>query len=90
MARLTVDAIEQNRLYVLPHEESRASIRRRFERIDRTFEQQPNLELPNRSLARDSLGSPRESFARSKTRSTHIASLIPLWIRKTFIGYDVK
>ena len=43
VARLTVDAIEQNRLYVLPHEESRASIRRRFERIDRTFEQQPSL-----------------------------------------------
>jgi NAD(P)-dependent dehydrogenase (short-subunit alcohol dehydrogenase family) len=41
VARLTVDAIEQNRLYVLPHEESRASIRRRFERIDRTFEAQP-------------------------------------------------
>jgi hypothetical protein len=43
VARLTVDAIEQNRLYVLPHEESRASIRRRFDRIDRTFEQQPAL-----------------------------------------------
>jgi NAD(P)-dependent dehydrogenase (short-subunit alcohol dehydrogenase family) len=43
VARLTVDAIEQNRLYVLPHEESRASIRRRFERIDRTFESQPSL-----------------------------------------------
>jgi NAD(P)-dependent dehydrogenase (short-subunit alcohol dehydrogenase family) len=43
VARLTVDAIEQNRLYVLPHEESRASIRRRFERIDRTFEQQPAI-----------------------------------------------
>jgi len=38
VARLTVDAIEQNRLYVLPHEESRQSIRRRFERIDRTFD----------------------------------------------------
>jgi NAD(P)-dependent dehydrogenase (short-subunit alcohol dehydrogenase family) len=43
VARLTVDAIEQNRLYVLPHEESRTSIRRRFERIDRTFEQQPSI-----------------------------------------------
>jgi NAD(P)-dependent dehydrogenase (short-subunit alcohol dehydrogenase family) len=43
VARLTVDAIDQNRLYVLPHEESRASIRRRFERIDRTFESQPAL-----------------------------------------------
>ena len=41
VARLTVDAIEQNRLYVLPHEESRESIRRRFERIDRTFERSP-------------------------------------------------
>ena len=43
VAALTVDAIEQNRLYVLPHEESRASIRRRFERIDRTFESQPAM-----------------------------------------------
>jgi len=43
VARLTVDAIEQNRLYILPHEESRESIRRRFERIDRTFESQPSL-----------------------------------------------
>jgi len=41
VARLTVDAIEQNRLYILPHEESRESIRRRFERIDRTFDSQP-------------------------------------------------
>ncbi len=41
VARLTVDAIAANRLYVLPHEESRASIRRRFERIDRTFDEQP-------------------------------------------------
>jgi NAD(P)-dependent dehydrogenase (short-subunit alcohol dehydrogenase family) len=40
VARLTVDAIEQNRLYVLPHEESRDSIRRRFARIDRTFDEQ--------------------------------------------------
>jgi len=43
VARLTVDAIEQNRLYILPHEESRESIRRRFERIDRTFESQPAI-----------------------------------------------
>jgi NAD(P)-dependent dehydrogenase (short-subunit alcohol dehydrogenase family) len=43
VARLTVDAIEQNRLYILPHEESRESIRRRFERIDRTFESQPTF-----------------------------------------------
>ena len=41
VAALTVDAVEQNRLYVLPHEESRTSIRRRFERIDRTFDEQP-------------------------------------------------
>jgi NAD(P)-dependent dehydrogenase (short-subunit alcohol dehydrogenase family) len=41
VAALTVDAVLANRLYVLPHEESRASIRRRFERIDRTFAEQP-------------------------------------------------
>lgn len=40
VARLTVDAVVHNRLYVLPHEESRTPIRRRFARIDRTFEQQ--------------------------------------------------
>jgi NAD(P)-dependent dehydrogenase (short-subunit alcohol dehydrogenase family) len=40
VARLTADAIEANRLYVLPHEAARASIRRRFERIDRTFDAQ--------------------------------------------------
>ena len=40
VARLTVDAVVANRLYVLPHEESRASIRRRFEQIDRTFDEQ--------------------------------------------------
>ncbi len=45
VARLTVDAIEQNRLYILPHEESRESIRRRFDRIDRTFDQQPTAVL---------------------------------------------
>jgi NAD(P)-dependent dehydrogenase (short-subunit alcohol dehydrogenase family) len=38
VAALTVDAVLANRLYVLPHEESRLSIRRRFERIDRTFD----------------------------------------------------
>jgi NAD(P)-dependent dehydrogenase (short-subunit alcohol dehydrogenase family) len=37
VAGLTVDAILANRLYVLPHDESRASIRKRFERIDRSF-----------------------------------------------------
>lgn len=40
IARLTADAIEANRLYVLPHEAARASVRRRFERIDRAFEEQ--------------------------------------------------
>ncbi len=40
VARLTADAIQANRLYILPHEASRASIRRRFERIDRTFDEQ--------------------------------------------------
>ena len=40
VARLTADAIEANRLYILPHEAARASIRRRFERIDRTFDDQ--------------------------------------------------
>lgn len=38
VAARVVAAIEQNRLYILPHEESRAYIRRRFERIDRTFD----------------------------------------------------
>jgi NAD(P)-dependent dehydrogenase (short-subunit alcohol dehydrogenase family) len=40
VARLTADAIQANRLYVLPHRAARDSIRRRFERIDRTFEDQ--------------------------------------------------
>ena len=40
-APVFVDAVVGNRLYVLPHEESRRAIQRRFERIDRTFEQQP-------------------------------------------------
>jgi NAD(P)-dependent dehydrogenase (short-subunit alcohol dehydrogenase family) len=40
VARLTADAIAANRLYVLPHEAARASVRRRFERIDQTFEAQ--------------------------------------------------
>lgn len=40
LARLTADAILANRLYILPHEASRASIRRRFDRIDRTFDEQ--------------------------------------------------
>src|ERR1700733_11623165 len=40
VARLTADAIAANRLYVLPHAAARASVRRRFERIDQTFEDQ--------------------------------------------------
>ncbi len=40
VARLTADAVVANRLYILPHQASRESIRRRFERIDRTFDQQ--------------------------------------------------
>ena len=40
VARLTVDAIAANRLYVLPHSAARGSIRRRFDRIDQTFEDQ--------------------------------------------------
>jgi NAD(P)-dependent dehydrogenase (short-subunit alcohol dehydrogenase family) len=40
VARLTADAILANRLYVLPHGAARASVRRRFERIDRTFDEQ--------------------------------------------------
>jgi NAD(P)-dependent dehydrogenase (short-subunit alcohol dehydrogenase family) len=40
VARLTADAILANRLYILPHEAARGSIRRRFERIDRTFDDQ--------------------------------------------------
>ena len=41
VAALTVDAIQANRLYVLPHAESRSFIAKRFARIDRTFDQQP-------------------------------------------------
>jgi NAD(P)-dependent dehydrogenase (short-subunit alcohol dehydrogenase family) len=40
VARLTADAILANRLYVLPHEAARGSIKRRFERIDHTFDDQ--------------------------------------------------
>ena len=40
VARLTADAVVANRLYILPHQASRESIRRRFERIDRTFDEQ--------------------------------------------------
>jgi NAD(P)-dependent dehydrogenase (short-subunit alcohol dehydrogenase family) len=43
VAALVVDAVEKERLYILPHEESRVSIQRRFASIDRTFEEQPDL-----------------------------------------------
>jgi NAD(P)-dependent dehydrogenase (short-subunit alcohol dehydrogenase family) len=39
VAAQVVDAIEQNRLYILPHAESRAFIQRRFARIDRAFDE---------------------------------------------------
>lgn len=39
VAELVVSAIMANRLYILPHEESRAPIRRRFERIDHSFDE---------------------------------------------------
>ena len=51
VARLTVDAIEHNRLYVLPHDESRESIRRRFARIDRTFDEQSGPESLRNGLS---------------------------------------
>jgi hypothetical protein len=40
VAWLTADAILANRLYILPHEAARRSVKRRFERIDRTFDDQ--------------------------------------------------
>ncbi|WP_333892902.1 SDR family NAD(P)-dependent oxidoreductase [Mycolicibacterium gadium] len=40
VARLTADAILANRLYIVPHQASRPSIQRRFERIDRAFDDQ--------------------------------------------------
>ncbi len=40
VAAKVIDAIIANRLYILPHDESRQSIRRRFERIDHTFDEQ--------------------------------------------------
>ena len=39
VAARVVAAIENNQLYILPHEESREFVRRRFERIDRAYEQ---------------------------------------------------
>ena len=38
VATQVVDAIVANRLYILPHEESRQPVRRRFERIDQSFD----------------------------------------------------
>ncbi len=43
VAAMILDAMAANRLYILPHEESRKSIRRRFERIDKTFDEQEAL-----------------------------------------------
>jgi NAD(P)-dependent dehydrogenase (short-subunit alcohol dehydrogenase family) len=40
VAANVVDAIIANRLYILPHDESREFLRRRFDRIDRTFDEQ--------------------------------------------------
>jgi NAD(P)-dependent dehydrogenase (short-subunit alcohol dehydrogenase family) len=40
VATFVVNAISANRLYILPHEESRDLIRRRFQRIDATFDEQ--------------------------------------------------
>jgi len=40
VATCVVDAIVANRLYILPHEDSRELIRRRFNRIDQTFDEQ--------------------------------------------------
>jgi NAD(P)-dependent dehydrogenase (short-subunit alcohol dehydrogenase family) len=40
VAEMTVAAVEADRLYVLPHDESREPIRRRFAQIDRTFDEQ--------------------------------------------------
>lgn len=37
VARSVVESIKTDRLYILPHEESRDAIRRRFERIDQAF-----------------------------------------------------
>jgi NAD(P)-dependent dehydrogenase (short-subunit alcohol dehydrogenase family) len=41
VAAMAVDAVLTKRLYVLPHEESRESIQRRFARIDRSFTSPP-------------------------------------------------
>lgn len=44
VAAQVIDAVVANRLYILPHEESRRPIRRRFERIDQTFDEQQRAE----------------------------------------------
>jgi hypothetical protein len=41
VAELVVAAIGTDRLYILPHPESREPIRRRFARIDAAFEPAP-------------------------------------------------
>jgi hypothetical protein len=38
VAEHVVAAIGTDRLYIVPHEESRAMVRRRFERIDRAYQ----------------------------------------------------
>lgn len=47
VARLTAESMLARRLYILPHRASRASIRRRFERIDRTFDDQAAAGWPH-------------------------------------------
>jgi NAD(P)-dependent dehydrogenase (short-subunit alcohol dehydrogenase family) len=42
VAEQVVEAIGTDRLYIVPHEESREMIRRRFQRIDRAFEDLPS------------------------------------------------
>jgi short-subunit dehydrogenase len=42
VAEQVVAAIGTDRLYIVPHEESREMIRRRFQRIDRAFEDLPS------------------------------------------------
>jgi hypothetical protein len=37
VAQHVVDAVKRNELYILPHEESRMYVQRRFERIDRAY-----------------------------------------------------
>jgi hypothetical protein len=40
VATVVVEAILANRLYILPHDDSRDLIRRRFQRVDATFDEQ--------------------------------------------------